>query len=189
MNDDLDESMPDVRRVFEESRPELIQERRRKAVEKLVDAGLIDGSTLPPAPPPQPSTGAPAEERPVTRPVAPAEAAKRPWTQSWKVAIGFLLLAAAMPVLVWVVGRTKEQKGPKETAEASATAVSATATAKEDAVPNATAVPRATAEPAPSAKAAPLGRGTAPSQVRASTPRRPRPSATASQPVADDILP
>src|SRR5262245_25022036 len=48
MKDDLNKYDPDVRKVLAESTPERIKERWRKAVEKLVDAGLIDRVTPPP---------------------------------------------------------------------------------------------------------------------------------------------
>src|SRR6185295_2402622 len=62
MKDDLSKYMPDVGKVIEESRPELVKARRRKAVEKLVDAGLIDRATPAPAAVPAPAarTSAPS---------------------------------------------------------------------------------------------------------------------------------
>jgi hypothetical protein len=100
---------------------------------------------------------APAEEQPVTKRAGATQAARVPWTRSWRLAAGFLLLAAAMPVLVVLAGRSKEPREKAAGASTGATTVAVMSAAPEQAMPNGFVMPKATASTtaAPSATAAP----------------------------------
>ena len=77
MKEDLSRYDPDVARVLKETTPEQIKERRRKAVQKLVDAGMIDRETPPP--------GGHAEDEEAIEGAAPAgetrTSAPSPWAK------------------------------------------------------------------------------------------------------------
>jgi hypothetical protein len=173
MKHDLRNYVPDVAKVLEESHPEAIEKRQRKAREKLREAGLLDRATPAPAarasaPSPWAKDGArpsfdqealpsalvpaaPAEDRPVTKAAAPA--VKR-WPATWILvlgSIGFMLAVALTGVLV-LMGRAT-------VAAEKAAAVPPSAAATADPVP----IPKGTmdATGAPSAAAAPSTTATA----------------------------
>jgi hypothetical protein len=175
MKDDLSKYMPDVGKVLEESRPERIKARRRKAVEKLVDAGLIERETPPPAvearvsaPSPwakdgegasaeidkeelpsamAPAAAPPAEERPVTKAAKP-EAARQSLRASWRVVLACvgLLLAVMLTAVLVMVGRMKEAVSKAATTVAETAKPGTMATTPDDGVPSGAALPSPTAE-------------------------------------------
>jgi hypothetical protein len=135
MKEDLSRFELDVGKVVEETTPELVKERRRKAVQKLVDAGMIERETPPPAadaavrvsaaspwakdgvsaeidaaelPSALMPAAAPAEERPVTKAARQAVKAGWHWSQPRKVIAVCAVVGVAMPVLVLLAGHMKE---------------------------------------------------------------------------------
>jgi hypothetical protein len=163
MKHDLRKSAPDLATVLEESSPDRVRERRRKALAKLVDAGLVAESTPPPAP---------DEARPVTKPTGTAA---RQWPRSWKLVLGFALVALGAPALSVLLGRAGEPKGM---ATASATAAAVPEVLPSPAPPPSTAAtttPSATATATAAPTAEPSTKPTAPPVEQPPPPRRPKP--------------
>jgi hypothetical protein len=172
MKHDRSKYMPDVGKVLQETDPATFDERQRKALEKVREAGLIERLTPEPAArvsAPSPwaakgdsADGASAEidkaalpsamgpvatraEEPQVTTVAKPKTAVRRWPVSWKVmAGGALLTVAALGMLVGMIVMHVKEPADKAPAMPSATAMPST-TAMEEAVPNAWAIPSAEA--------------------------------------------
>ena len=178
MKEDLSRFDLDVGKVVEETTPELVKERRRKAVQKLVDAGMIERETPPPAadaaaavgtsapspwakdgasaeidaaePPSARMPAAPAEETPVTKAARPAVKAGWHWSQPRKVIAVCAVVGVAMPVLVLLAGHMKETGTAASATPPPSTAASAAAVPSAAAtVPSVTVSPTTTADAPP----------------------------------------
>ncbi len=121
--------------------------------------------------------GAASEERPVTRAAHVERSAHRKWPTTWKLVAAAAVVAATMPVLVWVAGREKEPARTTPPAVTAPTAAAATAPAPSASVaePPTTSAPVHTTEPVPS----PSPPTAAPSTARGAAkpphpPRHPR---------------
>jgi hypothetical protein len=177
MKHDMRKFIPDVSRILRETHPDAVRERRRKALEGLREAGLIDRLT--PTPVPRAEDAEPCEV-PQAATEKKAEAQRR---RTRAVFIGFAVLAVVTPAIVLLAGRVK---APREQAAVTAATASAPATVavmvaksagpEASAGPVPVAVPVASEAPsvvsaAPVPSSAPRASG-APSGARA--PRQPR---------------
>jgi hypothetical protein len=155
---------PDIDRILEEYDPATFEQRQRKALAKVQEAGLIERLT--PEPTGRPSArasamgpAAPAEERPVTKPARPA--AKRRWPATWIVVLGCLgvMLTAMLAAVLVVTARAREAadkaaammsaaaRVPAVTTAPLATAATAQPSAPVAAVPSAASIHPPSAQP------------------------------------------
>jgi hypothetical protein len=171
--------MPDVGKVLKDYDPATFDERQRKALAKVREAGLIDRLTPEPAgrvSAPSPwakdaaeaeagldgaalpsamAPAAPAEERPVTKRAAPPEGARRRWPATWIVVlgcIGFMLAVGLMSVVV-MMGRSTDPKGQAGPGESAAVATAPSAPAAVSASAVQAAAPSVTGVPSATATA------------------------------------
>jgi cytoskeletal protein RodZ len=149
---------PDVDRILEEYDPATFEQRQRKALAKVHEAGLIERLTPEPAGRPGARASAmgpaaPAEERPVTKPARPA--ARRRWPATWVVVLGCVgVMLTAMLAAVLVMTARAREAADKAAAMLSAAARAPAVTT----APIATVAPTATVAPlaaAPSTAALP----------------------------------
>jgi hypothetical protein len=153
MSKDRPHYAPDVAQTLRDADPATFEAQERKAVAKLVEAGLIDRLT--PEPERRPSAPSPwakgagattapgiekealmpaAEERPVTK----AAATPRAWPRTWKLVVIAGAVGLAAPFLSLAIMRSAER-----TEKAASTAATATTSAAP--APSVTAVPGVTA--------------------------------------------
>lgn len=202
MKPDLRRYVPDVARVLEESHPDKVKARRRKALEKLREEGLIErltpepapeaahvleGATLPRAlmstdePGPYEVPEAAPERAPHDAARARADAQRR---RTRALFVGFAILAVVAPIAVLLAGRVRE---PRERSHA--TAASASAQIAASTLPATSAAPTVSATSNATANASATAAPSATMRVRepraSSGGPEPRASARGSDPYDD----